>query len=196
MTEYDTKDALFQRSGLPDDLLFLLRKYPRDRWGQDITLTDMCQFWIQRHDMFRELGNALSDSVVMLREEKVDPASFRQWFAPRVNFLLSQLEGHHHIEDTHYFPSFQAAEPRLKRGFEILDADHHTIHDLLVSNADAGNAFLKGLAEGGDALKFASEKYGREADRLLAGLMRHLEDEEDLIVPLLVDREGMGQVLM
>ncbi len=196
MTAIDTKDALFQRSGLPDDLLFLLQKYPRDRWGQDITLTDMCQFWIQRHDMFRELGGALSGSVVMLREEKVDPASFRQWFAPRVNFLLSQLEGHHQIEDTHYFPSFQAAEPRLKRGFDILDADHHTIHDLLVSNAEAGNAFLKGLAEGGDVLKYASEKYGREADRLLAGLMRHLEDEEDLIVPLLVDREGMGEVLM
>ena len=41
-----------------------------------------------------------------------------------------------------------------------------------------------------------AEAYGMEADRLVNGLMRHLEDEEDLIVPLLMDRADSGDALM
>ena len=59
-----------------------------------------------------------------------------------------------------------------------------------------GRRFLEGLGKGGDAMLFASEAYGAEADRLVTGLMRHLEDEEDLIVPLLLDRADGGDALM
>ena len=35
-----------------------------------------------------------------------------------------------------------------------------------------------------------------QAERLLSGLMRHLDDEEDLIVPMLIDRHEDGKPLM
>ncbi|WP_099866698.1 hemerythrin domain-containing protein [Pararhizobium haloflavum] len=181
-------ETLYARSGLPDDLRVLLAKYPREGWHRDHTIGQTGSFWLQRHDMFRELGRALVTTTNDLKEGRMAPDAFAGWFVPRLNFFLSQLEGHHQIEDQHYFPAFAAADPRLKRGFDILDSDHHLIHDLLKANAHAARGFLEGLRAGGDQLKRASEDYGQQAERLLAGLLRHLEDEEDLIIPLMIDR--------
>lgn len=196
MNTIDEKDALFSRAGLPPDISFLLEKHPRAVWRESGGLGAMGRFWLKRHNFFRELGTALSASVGELREERFDPLMFAQWFSPRLELLLGELEGHHHIEDMHYFPIFLAEEPRLKRGFDILDSDHHLIHDLLERNASAGRQFAGALVAGGDRMRFAADSYAVEADRLVQGLMRHLEDEEDLIVPLLIDRHGDGQSLM
>ena len=37
-------------------------------------------------------------------------------------------------------------------------------------------------------MPFSRDAYAVEADTLLRGLMRHLEDEEDLLIPLLLDQ--------
>lgn len=186
MTDID--ETLFSRSTLPEDLRFLLEKYPRESWGRDHTVGQLGSFWLQRHDMFRELGSSLVSQTVELKEGRIEAQAYAAWFVPRLNFFLSQLDGHHRIEDQHYFPVFAAAESRLKRGFDILDSDHHLIHELLEENAQSANRFLQGLREGGDALKRASDDYGQKAEKMLLGLLRHLEDEEDLIIPLMLDR--------
>ena len=191
----DETEALFSRAGLPTDLTFLLEKYPRTAWNPSDGLDDMARFWLQRHDFFRELADLLNNSVLALNEQQLDPAGFARWFAPRLELLLGELDMHHNVEDMHYFPLLMAEEPRLKRGFEILDTDHHTIHDLLESNASSGRQFAGALVTGGDALRFASDRYAAESERLLSGLMRHLDDEEDLIIPLLIDRHSAGKPL-
>lgn len=76
----------------------------------------------------------------------------------------------------------------MKRGFEILDADHHLIHEALERNAETAGAFLRALAEGEDRQRFAADAYADENARLVAMLTRHLDDEEDLIIPLILDR--------
>lgn len=195
MNEGSNRDLLFERRGLPEDLRFLIERYPRETWRRPGSLSAMARFWLQRHAFFRELGGQLSASIAALREEDFDPRQFSEWFAPRLHHLLSDLEAHHSIEDAHYFPMFRAAEPRLRRGFEILDSDHHLIHGLLEENAIAARRFLEGLEKGGDAMLFAAEIYGRQADRLVAGLMRHLEDEEDLIIPMMLGRVVDEQAL-
>ena len=122
---------------------------------------------------------------------KTTPDAFARFFAPRLRFFLGQLEGHHAIEDEHYFPLFAKAESRLARGFDILDGDHHVIHDALERNADAANAFLRALQEDADRQRFAADAYADENARLVAMLRRHLADEEDLIIPLILER-GIG----
>ena len=181
-------EKLFTRSRLPDDLKVLLEKYPRGTWNSEHTVGQMGSFWLQRHDMFRELGAALVGSAGDLKEGRIEAEPFAAWFVPRINFFLSQLEGHHQIEDQHYFPAFAAADPRLKRGFDILDDDHHVIHDLLAANAGSARDFLGALRRGGDTLARSRDAYAENAEKLLAGLLRHLEDEEDLIIPLMLDR--------
>ena len=179
---------LTQRSGLPDDLRFLVEKYPRSDWSSHDNIQGMAGFWLQRHDMFREVGAMLTAGIADYREGRKPAPDFAQWFAPRLNFFLGNLDGHHNVEDQHYFPVFAKAEARLKRGFDILDGDHHQIHDALALNAETANFFLRALRESEDRMRFAADAYAAANQSLVAMLSRHLDDEEDLIIPLILDR--------
>lgn len=186
--ELDPSLSLQARAGLPDDLRFLVEKYPRENWTGHPNVRGMASMWLQRHDMFRELGGILTGAIGDYREQKTDARQFAQFFAPRLNFFLGQLDGHHNVEDHHYFPIFAQAENRLKRGFDILDSDHHMIHDALEMNAQTANAFLQALEGDKDVQRYAADAYADQNARLVAMLARHLDDEEDLIIPLILDR--------
>ena len=188
MIERDDISLLETREGLPDDLRFLADQYPRGEWQAHSNIHGMAGFWLQRHDMFREMGVLLTGGIADYREGRKDAREFAAFFAPRLNRFLGNLDGHHNVEDHHYFPVFAKAEPRLKRGFDILDGDHHLIHDALERNAETANAFLRALQEGEDRQRFAADAYADENSRLIAMLKRHLDDEEDLIIPLILDR--------
>ena len=180
------------RAGLPDDLRFLVEKYPREDWQAHANIHGMANMWLQRHDMFRDLGGILTGAIADYREGRKNSVEFARFFAPRLNFFLGNLDGHHNVEDHHYFPVFAKAERRLARGFEVLDADHHTIHAALDRNAESANAFIRALQESEDRQRFAADAYADENSRLIAMLKRHLADEEDLIIPLILDRGDRG----
>ncbi|MFN3613124.1 MAG: hemerythrin domain-containing protein [Rubrimonas sp.] len=175
------------RTGWPADLRYLLDRYPREVWPTHPNLGATAQFWLRRHRMFRELGAALTAATGAFREGRLQPAEYRAWFLPRLGFFLTELEGHHHIEDAHYFPLFVAAERGLQRGFDALDGDHHLIHDDLGALSDSGRALAQALASGRDG-RAAADRWTADSDRLLARLSRHLDDEEDLVAPLILDR--------
>ena len=185
--------ALDTRIGLPPDLIELLERYPREIWPNHQNLGATARFWLSRHDMFRELGGQLDVGLSRYREGTIDLDGFRQWFAPRLQFFLQQLEHHHQIEDDHYFPVFQRAEPKLARGFDLLDGDHDLIHQDLVAVADGANGLMRVLRpaaqpQPSDAERRAANAYGVASERLLTRLTRHLLDEENLIIPLILDR--------
>ncbi len=115
-------------------------------------------------------------------------------FVPRLQFLLEQLDVHHQIEDYHHFPRLRAADERLARGFDILEQDHHAIHADMAATAQAANAMLHALAGDADTLRRRGDDYAAASGKLIAGLVQHLDDEEDLIVPLVLDRgeEALG----
>lgn len=184
--------TLENRAGLPADLRYLVERYPREEWRDHADIGGMAGFWLQRHDMFRELGGMLTNGISDYREGRTDAAGFGGWFAPRLQFFLQQLNGHHQVEDMHYFPAFARAEQRMQRGFDIIENDHEVIHDVLGLNAEAANALLRALQENEDRQRFAADAYARENERLIAMLTRHLADEEDIIIPLILDRGEGG----
>jgi iron-sulfur cluster repair protein YtfE (RIC family) len=175
------------RTGWPGDLAYLRARYPRETWGAHANLGEMAQFWLERHAVFRQLSGALGAAVGELRAGTAAPPVFQRWFAPRLQFFLSQLEMHHQVEDQHYFPILRAAEPRLARGFAVLDADHRLIHADIAASVAAANAFLLHLADA-DRLRRAGDDYAQTSERLMRRLARHLDDEEDLVIPLVLDR--------
>ncbi|WP_186386949.1 hemerythrin domain-containing protein [Stappia sp. TSB10P1A] len=182
-------DDLDRRQGLNEELLYLLRRHPREGWDDNAGLGDLARFWLSRHDAFRQLGGALSDALTRFREGEVEAMQFGGYFAPRLQHFLSELHHHHMIEDQHYFPVFAAAETRLKRGFDILENDHELIHERIGRVIASANGLL-GLLEGGDSdrIRRAADTYAADSDLLVTGLLRHLDDEEDLIVPLMIER--------
>src|SRR2546423_1516370 len=178
---------LESRSGWPADLRLLIDRYPREVWAGHANLGAMAQFWLQRHGMFREIGAALEEATGAFRDGNASAADFRAWFPPRLQFFLQQLNAHHQIEDLHYFPVFQAAENRLAHGFDVLESDHKMIHEQIVATVEAANTFLR-TPTNDDALRGDGERYAAASDALLRLLTQHLGDEEDLIIPLILDR--------
>ncbi len=179
---------LDRRTGWPPGLRVLLDIHPRESWPNAAGIGPTGRFWLQRHDLFRELTQALAMAAGELREGRLDAARFVPWFRPRMGFLLQELHGHHRIEDLHYFPVFQAADPRLARGFEVLNADHHTIDRAIAELGTASDTLLHALAVPADDPAAAVAGLATTLPAFLHRLLRHLDDEEDLVIPLLIDR--------
>lgn len=176
------------RTGWPQDLRVLLEQYPRAVWLQHPNLGRLARFWLDIHDGFRAFGGRLEASAADFREGRVTPDSFRASFAPRLQMFLSHLDGHHQIEDYQFFPVFSEAEPRLVQGFDVLEKDHHIIHGAMDRMVETANAFLQTPAGDRDRMRFAADEYVTAGERLIRMLHRHLGDEEDLIIPLILDR--------
>jgi hemerythrin-like domain-containing protein len=179
---------LARRKGWPQDMCELLQRYPREQWQGHANLGEMATFWLQRHAMFRELAGMVERIADDFRGGALTATRFPQLFVPRLQFLLQQLDVHHQIEDIHYFPIFRAADNRLARGFDVLEEDHHAIHAGMAETAETANALLRVLQGDADRLRRCGDDYAVASGQLLRFLMRHLDDEEDLIVPLILDR--------
>jgi hemerythrin-like domain-containing protein len=188
--------SLNDREGLPQDLLQLCVKYPRESWNIHPNLGERAKFWLSRHEMFREVIMMLEKSCQKLSGDLISVEEFSQWFIPRLSFLLNHLDLHHEVEEFHLFPIFAAAEPKLMYGFSILESDHQSIH----LSADSLKTELKTLFEfknkPRDEVRRTGENSTNKFMTLSKGLMSHLYDEEDLIVPIVLDHseEKLGLI--
>lgn len=174
---------LHQRTGLPDALRILADAYPRMTWERHPNFGEMIEFWMQRHLMFRQLTDILKQDVHDLLDAKT---SFEE-YAPRLSHyggtLLNQLHGHHHIEDSHYFPKLITLDARIESAFELLETDHQAMDGLLNDMAEGANAVL----QGGEAGAFLAR-----VDGFTKLLNRHLTDEEEIVVPVVLDTGFQG----
>ncbi|MFW2541331.1 hemerythrin domain-containing protein [Primorskyibacter sp. 2E107] len=166
------------RTGLPEALRVLVADFPRDEWQAHANFAGLVAFWLDRHMMFRRLSEALRTDAEAAVDGKMRPEQLHPRISRFGGMLVQQLHGHHQIEDMHYFPVLSAKETALQRGFDILDRDHHAMDGLLDRFTRSANGVLQGQAEPGT---FREEVLSFEAM-----LLRHLEDEEDLIVPVIL----------
>ena len=172
---------LAARTGLPPELLTLLADLPRDGWAEHPAFHGLTSFWLDRHMAFRHLMDRIRQETEGLADGKTDPATFPQRLVPLGRRLVDELIGHHQIEDQSYFPELLALEPRLSRGFDILDADHHALDALLDGFVTCANTLLQSDSKQADAARFHAT-----LAPFTAQLNRHLTDEEDLILPIIL----------
>lgn len=175
MTDPDL--SLFTRSGLPDPLRVLVEEIPRDTWQAHPQFGDLVSFWLERHLLFRRLLATLEADVQALIDRQIDFDAYAPRLSRFAGLLVNELHGHHRIEDQHYFPRLALFDPRVETGFELLDADHQAMDGVLHDMAGAANAVLEGGAPG----VFADHltRFGRLLDR-------HLQDEEEIVVPVIL----------
>lgn len=179
--------TLDTRAGLPDALRLLLADYPREGWAAHPRFEGLVSFWLERHMMFRQLMDHMTRETEAFLDAGRDGRGFAQNIARYGGVFVNQLHGHHQIEDHHYFPVLRDREPRIERGFDLLDADHHALDGILNGFVEQANAAIRGVA-GDDPRKAAGHL--REGLVTLERLIdRHLTDEEDLIVPVIL-RDG------
>jgi len=178
-------DDLGTRAGLPDALRVLLRDYPRDMWEGHRNFDGLTRFWLQRHMMFRDGLGRLQGEAEGFLDGRADARGFAQRTARLAGFILNELHGHHHIEDVHYFPLLSGLEPRLAAGFELLDRDHHALDGHLHALAGAAQAVLDAVVTG-EGAREATGALRTQLGGFERFLDRHLLDEEELVVPVIL----------
>ncbi len=175
------------RTGLPADIAYLRATWPAPTWHGHGNFGELAAFWLQVHASLREQGEALAQVMAAFRERRTDPQSFQRLFVPRLNHFLQHLNGHHQIEDAAYFPKFRALDPRMVAGFDLLGSDHVIIHEALTGSIDTARRLLAALPGDDDARRRATNDHAAAADRLRALLDRHLADEEELVIPAMLE---------
>ena len=151
-------------------------------------MTPLAQFWIARHDDFRAQCAVLQAANDAWRENNGDLEAYTRTAASRTRFLIAHLQGHHQIEDYHYFPAFRAVDARLAAGFDVLAGDHDILNLSGRSAIETLDALQESLAAGraAETLQRAANRYVDAADALYRRILRHLDDEEDLVIPLML----------
>lgn len=179
-----TDDSLATRPGLPEEYRLILADYPRPDWPAHPEFPGLAAFWLDRHLSFRRVLSLLEADASALIDRTLDPADYGRRLVRLGSGLLNDLIGHHQIEDEAYFPQLAAREPRIGRGFDMLDADHHTLHEMIDRFASGANAVLAQVEN--DGRREAGARFQTEIARFARLLTRHLDDEEDLVVPVVL----------
>ena len=176
-------DALDGRTALPEAHRWLLETFPRLRW-HDPALGEVARFWLQMHAGFRQQQAQMQAQVARWRTDG-DSATLHSTLIPMLQGFLQHLDGHHRVESGHYFPVMRRVEPRITTGIDLLDADHDAIHGHLDALFQSGLAFHQAMAGGFPDRAEAAARLADTLDRIAPPLSRHLEDEEDIVIPLI-----------
>ena len=182
--------ALDVRDRLPDALRVLVEEYPRDAWEENAGFNALIRFWLDRHLMFRRITERLTAETEAALDGG-DPARFAQALSRLGSTLVGELQMHHRIEDAHYFPVLASKEAKVARGFEILDSDHHILASRLETFVTEANTVLGGLRDSKDP-KTLIAGFGGGLSGLDRLLDRHLQDEEELVVPVILKHGAAG----
>lgn len=183
--------SLTTRPGLPEPLRALLVHYPRDGWTFHNNFDGLVAFWLDRHLNFRTLTAQMTQGAQAVLEGQLDPERHAAALARMGNRFLTELHGHHQIEDAHFFPRLTQLERRLEHGFQMLEADHVAIDGLLHRFTTSANAVLTGWQ--GPGQRDTTAAFLTDLHDIATLLERHLTDEEDLIVPTIL-HHGPGAV--
>lgn len=181
------------RLGLPEPYCYLREAFPRLRWHEP-QVGSVARFWLQMHSDFRR-GSAQMEALTgRWRAGDLDAADLHRQLIPTLQHFLQHLDGHHNVESHHYFPVMRQVEPRIGAGIDLLDRDHDAIHGQLETLFQQGLAFHQAIATNAPTTGDAAARLADAIDAAGSPLARHLEDEEDIVIPLLVRHaDAFGQ---
>ena len=177
-------DDLATRTRLPPELVTLLADWPRAGWSDVPGFEGLAAFWLDRHLGFRTYLDRLREDAEHMAGGRIDPNRWQGRLLRGGEQLVQSLIGHHQIEDTSYFPAMVRLEPRLTHGFEVLDRDHHALDGLLDGFVQSANTAIQSTDPSEAALVFHASLAPFQRQ-----LIRHLEDEEDLIIPVILKHQ-------
>ena len=177
-------DDLATRPGLSEQYRYLLADLPRDRWhGNEVAA--MARFWLQMHAGFRREVAQMDALTGQWRLGTLALPDLHRQLIPTLQGFLQHLDGHHNIETRHYFPTMRQVEPGIGAGIDLLDRDHDVIHGHLDSLFQSGLAFHQGVSANAPTAGDAAARLADALDKSGPSLGRHLEDEEDIVIPLI-----------
>jgi iron-sulfur cluster repair protein YtfE (RIC family) len=142
--------------------------------------------------MFGQIAAIVATDTEEMLDKQIDP----DWYAMRLghfgNALVRNLHGHHTWEDRKFFPELMAADDRFTAGLEMLEADHDAMDGLLNGLVQSSNRFIKLMDLSPQDAPSELPEVLKQAEGIQTFLIRHLMDEEDLTVPILLHHKLRG----
>ncbi|GGE47693.1 cation-binding protein [Actibacterium pelagium] len=180
------------RQGLPPEMQVLLRDYPRDAWPDHPNFARSIRNWMGAHHMFRQLGEIATGETELYLTKGRAPEDYAVRLSEFGNLLVRNLHGHHTWEDRKFFPELAGADARFVDGLDLLETDHDTLDEVLDRFTRQSNRVIQLIhldeAQARDEAGTLHET-ATEIERFLA---RHLADEEDLVVPIILHHKLRG----
>lgn len=187
-----TQNDINVRQGLPEEMQLLLRDYPRDAWPDHPNFARSIQNWMGAHTMFRRLADLVATDSREAIDKTLDPEKFAARLGHFGNLLIQNLHGHHGWEDHRFFPELEAADDRFSHGLEMLETDHLQMDAILDDLKTNANRYIQ-------LLHLSEKDAAGQVPAVLAAcegiqafLNRHLTDEEDLVVPIILHHKLRG----
>lgn len=192
MTSDMIQDIDIRSTPLPPEMRLLLKEYPRDAWEAHPNFARSTQNWLGAHQMFRQLSSLTRAETERYIDRDRDPEEYAARLSYYGDLLVRNLHGHHHWEDHSYFPELSAADPRFDAGLEILEADHAVLDATLDRFTRAANRVIKLVQLDEAAARDEAGQVLGLAQGIDSLLTRHLSDEEDLAVPIILHHKLRG----
>jgi len=186
-------DDIGIRTGpLPEGMRVLLRDYPRDGWGGHPNFKDATRNWMGAHVMFRRLGELTRKETEHYLDKSRGPDDFAARLSYYGDALVRNLHGHHTWEDRSYFPELSKADPRFDAGLAVLEQDHQDLDEVLDGFSRQANRVVKLVQLDKVAAREEAGGLHPIIETIEALLTRHLADEEDLAVPIILHHKLRG----
>lgn len=187
-----TQHSIDTRGGLPQDMRALLRDYPRDAWPDHPNFAASIRKWMGAHATFRALSDLTRTDTEAFLDKDMDQEAYLSRISRYGNALVRSLHGHHAWEDRRFFPELGAADPRFAAGLDMLEGDHLRLDQVLEGFTRTGNRMIQLEVLDPSQLRDEAGALHGCAGRIGAFLDRHLTDEEDLVVPILLHHKLRG----
>ncbi|WP_171169343.1 MULTISPECIES: hemerythrin domain-containing protein [unclassified Ruegeria] len=181
-----------RQDDMPQEMRFLLDQYPRDSWEAHPGFKEKTEHWLGAHEMFRRVAERirLDTEGVLSNEIGLDD------YVGRLSYyggnLVGNLHGHHGWEDRSYFPALSAADPRFDAGLELLEQDHFDLDKVLSDFTGTANRVIKLSALDEEQAYDEAGQLHATSNTIEAFLKRHLSDEEELAVPIILHHRLRG----
>jgi len=177
---------------LPEAMRQLLDFYPRDSWDAHPNFKLATQSWLGAHQMFRRLSRIVRLDAETYLDGLEDEGKFAKRLSQRGNALIGNLQGHHSWEDYVYFPELSAADPRFDAGLAILERDHQVLDGVLYDFAHAAISTINLISQENRLARDEVSRVHQAATGIENLLARHLTDEEELAVPIILHHKLRG----
>ena len=177
---------------MPEEMRVLLHAYPRDAWEAHPGFAAKTQAWLNAHQMFRDLGELLATDTEAYLLRDLEPQDYAARLSRFGWALVRNLHGHHGWEDRSYFPELETADARFARGLEILEADHAALDQVLDGFTRSANRVIQLIHLDETQAREEAPEVLAHAKTIRAFLDRHLGDEEDLAVPIILHHRLRG----
>lgn len=174
---------VLSRQGLPEAVRSRLIALPRHEWREHENYLISNARPLQRnHNSLKRQARHYHAGLAQVLNLRESAGAGMDGLAEVVRTgksLLRNLHSHHGFEDSSVFPVLRRAHPRLSAGFDILEQDHEVLEASLKALAST----LRGFAEKKPATRVIAAAHA-QADTLTRLLHRHMDDEEDIIMPI------------